>query len=367
MKKKKQKKGLVILLLVLALCVAGYLGIQAHNANVQAQKESAEEAAKVYLSSLGDVTTLSLKNDSGEFSFQLNNGQWLYLPDEDFPLKQNKIDTLTTLLGSLTAVRSFAPSDSLSAYGLDTPAETLTASDSDGKTLTLLFGGATGDNYYAMEQEGDLIYTVSKTFVSDLSFQLNDLIKLETFPSLTEQSLDSVTISTQDQALTLVKETETSEVQEDSDDTDADASAQSEVTTSPEPAVSYVWYVVSADGTRTPLDTLTPASGKSESDVMDTLKSTLSALSFKSCENYKTGSDDLAQYGLDMPTLTVKVSYTLTDSDGNTEDGSYRLAVGSQNEDASAYYACKDSSSAVNLVTADTVSVFTDALSAFNA
>lgn len=356
--KKKQKSGLMVLLLVLVLCVAGYLGIQAHNKQVQAQKDADEEASKVYLSSLGDVTKLSFTNSNGEFSFQLQDGVWQYLPDPDFPLNQDKLTTLVSSLKSLTAVRSFEPGDSLSSYGLDAPAVTLTASDSDGNSLTLLFGGASGSNNYAMAQGGSLIYTVSSTFVTDLDYQLNDLVQLETFPSLTEKSLDSVTITLNGKTLTLTKETETTEVT--SSDTDA-----SEASAQPESTTSYVWYAVSSDGTRTPVDALTPASGKSASDVMDGLKDALSYLSFQSCENYKADDNALAGYGLTSPAFLVKVSYTLTDGDGSTTDGTYLLTIGSQNTDGSAYYAVKDNSSAVNLLKADTMSAFTDAMGAF--
>lgn len=356
--KKKQKSGLLVLLLVLVLCVAGYLGIQAYNKQVQAQKDTDAEASKVYLSSLGDITKLSFTNGNGEFSFQLQDGVWKYLPDPDFPLNQDKLTTLVSSLKSLTAVRSFEPGDSLSSYGLDAPTVTLTASDSDGNSLTLLFGGASDSNYYAMQQGEKLIYTVAGTFVTGLDYKLNDLVSLEAFPSLTEKSLNSITITLNGKILTLTKETETTEAS-GSSDASAQASAQ------PEPTTSYVWYAVSSDGTRTPLNSFTPASGKSAADVMDALKDALSYLSFQSCENYKADDKELPGYGLTSPSLQVNVSYTLTDGDGSTTDGSYLLTIGSQNQDGSAYYALKDNSSAVNLLKADTVSAFTNAIGAF--
>lgn len=204
-----------------------------------------------------------------------------------------------------------------------------------------------------MEQDGKLIYTVSSTFVTGLDYKLNDLVQLETFPSLPEKSLNSVTITLNGKTLTLVKETETTDIAVSDDD-----SAQ------PESTNSFVWYVVSSEGTRAPVDSFTPASGKSAADVMDGLKDALSYLYFTSCETYKAGDQDLAEYGLASSSFRVNVSYTLTDGDGSISDGSFFLTIGSQSQDGS-YYAVKGNSFAVNLLKADTVSAFTDAIGAF--
>jgi hypothetical protein len=357
---KKKKWQLPVLLIVLVVCIGGYLGIKAYNDHVTKQKEVASEAAKVYLSDLGQITNLSFRNSNGDFSFYLKDDLWYYSPDVNFPLAQSKLESIVSTLTSLTAVRSFEPGDSLSAYGLEKPSYTLTAADADGNTLTLLFGGTTDDNCYAMEQDGKLIYTITSTLTSDLNCTLNDLVELETFPSVGKDALTSVTIASGTNTLTLEKQAVTTETKAETESGDGSAAATAE----PQTTTEYVWYAVSGDGSRTAVDTLPPVSGDSASDLVDQFLDAVSFLSFSSCANYKADRQVLSEFGLDTPTLTLTVSYTNTDSDGKQSDASFKLSIGAVNADSSAYYAVKDDSAAVNLLSAETVSTFSSTLSA---
>lgn len=348
---KKKKLQLLFSVLVLAVCVGGYLGIRAYNDYTAKQKDAAAEAAKIRVSSLGQITKLSFTNSNGTFSFYQDSGIWYYEPDTEFPLSQTKIETLASSVESLTAVRSFAPSDSLSSYGLEKPAYTVTATDSDGNTMALLLGGSAGDNCYAMKQDGTEIYTVASTLASGLDCTLNDLVEVETFPAVGKDTIRSVTIASPTKSLTFEKE---------SAETNGDAENGSDAAATS--AAPDVWYV-SQNGSRKAVDSFTPPSGAKATDLMDQLLDTVSFLSFSSCADYKADRASLSAYGLDTPALTVTVSYTDA-ADGS--DASFTFSVGSMNADSSAYYAVKDGSSAVNLMDAETVSMLSDTFSAFN-
>lgn len=342
------------LLLVLAACVGGYLGIRAYNDYAAERDKAAEEAAKVSLSDLGQITNLSFRNGSGTFVFHREDDTWYYSSDPDFPLKQSEIESIAGALNSLTASRCFVPGDSLSAYGLSEPSFALTAIDADGNTLTLLIGAATGSENYVMKQDGEQVYTISSLLPSYLDCTLNDLVELETFPDVSEDNLVSIVVSSGTAALTLEKETLAVPDTESTDDS-AEASA--------EPETAYVWYA-SRDGNRAAVSDLEPASGENASDLMDTLLDKLSDLAFTGCVTYKADAHTRTECGLDVPSFTLAV----TCSDPNGETGAetvFTLTTGALNEAGNACYAVKDDSAAVNLIDAETVSAFSDVLNAF--
>ncbi len=353
----KKRRQLPALLLVLGLCIGGYFGIRAYNSYAAEREKSAGEAARISLSDLGRVTILSFRNENGIFDFSKKEEAWSYSPDQDFPLRQSKLEGIVGALDSLTAVRSFEPGDSLSAYGLDQPAYTLTAADEDGKTLTLLFGGTTESNYYVMKQDGDLIYTVSSLLPSYLDCTLSDLVELETFPSVSEGTLVSIVLSSGADTLTLEKETVAAVTVPEGESGGGDSA---DVSAQPEAAAEYVWYA-SRDGSRAAVNDLEPASGESASDLMDTLLSKLSSLAFIGCETYKADERTRLACGLDSPALILTVNWL--DSDGDTQ--SFVLAIGASNEAGNACYAFKDDSAAVNYIDAGLVSACSDVLDAF--
>lgn len=351
-----KKRGLLILLLILIACLGGYAGLMNYNSMVEKQKSA--EAEKVYLSDLNKVIRISFQNSNGEFTFYLDHDQWYDSTDPKFPLKQSKLETIDSTLKSLVAVRSFEPEDSLSAYGLDKPAYTLTAIDEDGNSLTLLIGNSTGENYYAKNEDGTQIVTISNSLISSLKCSLNDLVALETFPSTGNDAITSIAITSPNKTLLLEKETVAAE---------PESSSEGANSTSPAPSANTMdkWCTISSDGTRTPLDSLTLSTGDSPNALLSELLNTLTNLSFKSCVSYKADNEQRTAYGLNTPILTLTVCYTEPGQDGNLQDKLFLLSVGTANEDGSSYYSSKDGSTAINLLAAETVSTLNKVLNAF--
>ena len=55
---------------------------------------------------------------------------------------------------------------------------------------------------------------------------------------------------------------------------------------------------------------------------------TIRFLNLSDYVNYKVTQEELANYGLDAPDLTVTVNYTVEDDEGNTTDQTFTLTVG---------------------------------------
>ncbi|NLM20554.1 MAG: DUF4340 domain-containing protein [Peptococcaceae bacterium] len=363
----RKKKQIIVLAALLVICVAAYLGIKAYNESGAEQKGIAQEADRIRLCNLGTITDLAWYNDKDNFSFKLEDDLWRYLPDKDFPLDQNKFESIVSTLAYLTAVRSFEPSESLASYGLDQPSWTVTATDSDGKSITLLIGGRTesGDvvNYYVTEQNGKLVHTISANFVNYLDGSLLDLVELETFPTLSEEHIESIQLESSDRSLRLEKEVKSSSSagKDKTGETEEEGGDRTD---------NYSWYLVQG-GTRTALADLSPTSaaeagaeGKSTQELLNNLLSQLSLLAFESCADYQANKQARIEYGLDNPTISLKV--TFADPEGVKQASStFTLTVGSLNQEGNAYYAVKDNSVRVNLINSQTVETFEKMLSAF--
>lgn len=166
---KKRARTLVILLCVLATCVGAYIVISFTNANEAKKAAEAANAALLYASGRDAPVKISCVSSGEPLSFVLEDNKWYAANNHDFPLKQEPLTTLAASLNSLTAVRILDKPLPLSAYGLDQPAYTLTASGKDGNVFKMLIGSQTGEYFYAMTEGGNKIYTIPAAFVGDLN------------------------------------------------------------------------------------------------------------------------------------------------------------------------------------------------------
>jgi len=360
---KRKKRQIIVLLLLLVICIGGYLGIRAYNKHAEEQKKAAEE--KVRLCNLEQIESVTINNRQGEFSFQLKENAWVYLQDPDFQVDQNKFKSFISDLDYLTAERSFQPSESLSSYGFDSPSCSLTATDKEGKTFTLLVGdkaeGGSTKNYYAMEKDGKLVHTISSTFVKYLQYSLYDLAELETFPSLSEENITSIRLVSQDKTIVVEKDDSTQNAVEEE-------SAENSDQESKEKAVKYVLSVMKEGKTIKKL-TITPEAASNDDKtspegLLSNLLQRLSWLSFEKSIEYKPDQQALAEYGIIEPAIILTVNY-LDEKDDKSVNAAFTLTIGSSNQEGDAYYAVKDNSLMVNLISSRTVNVLSDMLNAF--
>ena len=335
---KKNAKTLLILAIVLVVCIGAYIGVSLYNTNA-AEKEAVESAdIQIYPADFDVPETLSYEADGTTLSFTREDTTWYYDGDRDFPLKQSSVSYVSSTLQSLTAVRAFDAPDDLSAYGLDTPSYTVTAADSTGNTLTLLIGIMNASNYYAMISGTDEVYTIESTLISYLKPDILDMITLDSIPSLSESTIDTISLTSANSTLNLDK-------YEERDGT-------------------YTWFVV--DGTTyTSTEDYTLSDGSQSAAVYVTnLVSSLDGMSFSSCASYNPDEDELETYGLHEPGLTVTVGYTTTDSAYNETSESVILEIGEMLADESGYYARLADSVEINVLSVDNVSPLIKALDA---
>lgn len=319
----KQSKTLIALAVVVVVCAAGYVGLRSWN---QSQSEVDDTA---YVTQLTAPTALSVTNQYGTFSFTKGEEGWARDDDSDFPADQNALDNLAGQAGTLAAVRTITDPEELSSYGLDDPSMEVSLTDEDGTQVQLLIGipMASGD-YYAKVEGSDTVYTIDSTLPEALDIQVDELIALAQFPGLSEDNIQSVTWTSGESTITLVKEETESQPAEDSSadtssDTSADSSEEETITT---------WKV---EGQTVSQNNTTFIS----------LMAQLSELAFSDCYDYHKEAQTRTDCGLDTPVGVLAVVYT----DGD-EEKTMTLTLGALAEGGDSYYALLDEDPIIYLI-----------------
>lgn len=338
----KQARTLLILGVILMVMIGAYIGVSAYK-NAQAQKEAeAAKAAELYAGKRGDPVSIDYTSDGATLSFIQEEGIWYVTDNKAFPLNQDDLTQIATALTSLTAVRTLDAPSPLSAYGLDAPEYTLKAADSAGNTFSLSIGDEYNGNYYAVTgDDATKVYTIGSTLVGYLETDLLNLLALDTIPSLTGKTLESVTLTEPSASLYLTN----------AGGTDGTSN----------------WSVVTGD-TSTPADDVVLAEGtdKTPSELISGVETALKAASFSSAAAYQPTTDALKAYGLDVPQLSVAVEYSSTDTgtEETTTAESVTFEVGLSLDDGSGYYARLSGSDQVCVLSSSVVEPLSEALTA---
>lgn len=320
----KRSKRLVVLLGVLAVaCIAMCIALRVE----QYQEDIANSGETVFELNADTVEALSWEYDGVSFAFERTDDGWLYEADEDFPVSSDAIDGLLAPFASLNASFVIEDVEDYGQYGLDDPLCTITlqtADESDEVTV--------GD-FSAMDEERYLslgdgkVYLVSDDPIEYYDATLPELIQNDQTPDA--DTADEITFTgTADYTITYTEDS-------------ADTYRADDV------------YFAQIDGASLPLDT-----GRVESYL-----GSLQYLDLTDYVTYKVTDDQLADYGLDDPELTVSLAYTAEDENGDASAQNFVLAVSrdpaqrdedeTEDEEIAAYARVADSQIAYRLTTAD--------------
>lgn len=284
---RKKNKGILILLAVLILLVAVYFGLRKWNAQQEEKAQEEQEAATVHVTdtSAEDIVSLKFNVGNGDLEFSKEDDQWYYTPDKDFPLQQSYPEDMAETVGSITAGRELTDGDSIDAYGLDEPAYTIEYTDADGNTTELLFGDMTGDDYYVMLNGNDTVYTVNSSVIDPFNYTLDDMARLDDYPSIGSGNL--------------VKE------------------------------------VITQNGETTTYD----SEDEDQAEDIAAVAGGLGAVSLSEAADYSVEDEDLDVYGLDEDSrITVEATYTQDD-----EEQLFTLYIGNEDGSGNRYVMLNDS------------------------
>ena len=190
----KQKKMMIIMGVILVALLAVYGGMKTWNGHSEKQKKAKEKEETISLLDAKNLMAFSYESGNSKMSFTKTEGEWVYDADDGVRLDQSTIKSTVKEITGLTAVRELKNPDEKSDYGLDKPEYRISYTAKDGSKGTIEIGNATGDNYYAVTQDSDSVYTISGTLVSDLTFDLSSLTENDTIPSISSGNLKKVEV-----------------------------------------------------------------------------------------------------------------------------------------------------------------------------
>ena len=199
----KEKRIVTALCTVICILLAALLIVFSirYRQNRQAQ---AEAEANVNLPVVGETVEegafvgLRLKTDSASLTFSMDqNGRWIWADTPDFPLNDETVLAILELLESPKPQQTLPAEGGPEAYGLSSPAASVTATRTDGTEMTVLLGKATtdGKSRYAMFNGDEAtVYILDGGLYDLLHTPVYQMMQLPQLPELTEEALLSVTV-----------------------------------------------------------------------------------------------------------------------------------------------------------------------------
>lgn len=316
---KKNNKMLIILGGILGLACLLYLAITRIQAANEAKEESEaaaeSEAARVFVSDMGDVTSLTLKTGEAELTFVKDGETWHYKEDEKFPAAQEVLNSMAETMKKFEADRKLEGGDELSAYGFGKDNLSVSATDTAGNTKTLIYGDVAGDGYYVKAEDADTVYTAGTTLYSQFQGKtLYDFVESETLPTTFGDDITHVKLEFDGETYVYDKpDEEESETEENETE-------------------------------------------ESEAGIFEQLSSAIPGMAIARCEDYYADANELKAYGLAQPQM--KIEYAYTDSDGNTQ--TQTIYVGNKakkaaDTDTEEYYIQLDGSDMVNTISVNSI------------
>lgn len=274
MKRAKKLYGLLGILAV--ICIATFLVM-----GYQEKQEKIQESGQTVLELDPDqVQALSWEYEGETLSFRKEEDTWKYEDDDAFPVNQEEIARMLERFRELGAAFIIEDVTDYGQYGLDDPICTIKMETEDQNYEITLGDYSTMDSQRYLSLGDGNVYLVADDPLEDFDAVLSEMIQNDEVPDFEEVS--AISFQGEDSyQVTYQKYTEDSPYTVCEDDV----------------------YFKEDGENLLPLDTTR----------VESYLSSMTALDLTQYETYTAGEEDLAQYGLDSPELTVQVSYTQED------------------------------------------------------
>lgn len=299
---KKKSVNLITAVGVLVVLSGAYVGVKAYVAKQEAaDAESAEkENPEIISIASADVKSIKFVIDKKEVTFEKNGDSWVKSDETDFPVDQDKIDTLVNSMNSIKAERTLENVEDASEYELDQPENTITVTTEDGETTVIQLGmenDSTSQEYIDLNEDSSTVYVVSNSTFSSFKGTLYDFAKSGVFPTVDSSTVSKISVDGKDSSYVVEKDENN-------------------------------FWNITGDG----------ETEKADSAKATSLASALSSMAYASYVNYNCAEDELSQYGLDKPYAEITVDYQekvekeSTDDENEAENGAEEVSEVSGNE-----------------------------------
>lgn len=175
-----RKKQWIILVIALVAIVAASAGMKGYQKKQDQKAAQQEEDEKVYALQFAsdDVTGISYEYGGSVLSFIKDGDNWKCSTDETAEIDADKMKTMLSSLGSMTADSTVESPEDVSEYGIDQPTQQVTLNFSDGSEKTVTFGSTNeivGGTYVQVSGDEN-VYLVGSSYVNTtLNKSIDDL------------------------------------------------------------------------------------------------------------------------------------------------------------------------------------------------
>lgn len=292
----KRFKKICILLGILAVtCTATFVVTQ-----VEEHKENIKNSDEIILEiPSSTVASLSWENETETLAFHKDE-KWLYDEDEAFPVDEEKINELLSTFEAFGVAFVIEEVEDYGQYGLDTPVCTIDLTTEE-QSYTIKLGDYSkmDSKRYVSVGDGN-VYLAANDPLEQFDAVLSEMLAYDEIPSFDRVS--GITFSG----------AEAYEITYEEDSTDTYCAEDV--------------YFTQQEGTNLPLDTAN----------VEAYLSNISYLGLTDYVSYNASEEELADYGLDSPELTVAVSYTEEDEQGEETEHTWVLNVSRDPEERKA-------------------------------
>ena len=284
----KRQKNLLILLGVLAgLCAVILLvtGVQKHIDKITTVDKDIVDL------DTDSVTKISWTSGGKTLTYEKTDDVWQQSDDAAFPVDQEKLRELLQRFAPLNARFEISDVQDYGQYGLDSPEVTVTLTTADGDTVVKFGSYSTMDSKRYVTLGDGTVYLIADDVAGELSTDRDEYLSADSVPAY-----DTIT------GIMAAGETT--------------FTAQYLPDATPLYTDTYDYYAV--DG-----DSYTALSTQKIKDFL----SDMAALPTDDYATYRASQENLADYGMDTPTVTYTVQYTQ-----DKTDGSFTLALGKKGD-----------------------------------
>jgi hypothetical protein len=288
--KKKKLLALIITAGVSVLMIAGYLIYTALSGGEK-------DVAKTVLFSADGIQEISYSYQGEQLSFVKENGEWVYAPDEDFPLNTAYIGDMEEALTSVFAVGEIESGDP-AEYGLDKPVCSIKAVASNGSMFECEVGSDNDTANIVYVRSGGSIYMLDMSFSKKFRHTLVEMAQLRELLDIEASEANAFSL----------------------------VNAQG--------SIELLHYPEGIPGGFKKLTWALENGSPADAEQAKILISAVADMRAAACVGYKPDAAALASYGLDEPSATVAISY---------DGGEITAQIGNQNEDGFYYVWLPDS------------------------
>lgn len=193
-----KKKGikLIVLLVILAVCVAGYIVLtQVPFSTEEIDLGSDDTSVNVLTVDPATIVSIDYEYDGEAISMKKVDGKWQWSLDADFPLDQSYPEYMLEALSNMVADRLVAENlENEADFGMDEPNFTVNYSTSDGSKYVYTIGSynSTAECYYFKSSVADKIYMTKDSAVEPFIYYMLEMIEAESLPDVKAERITTL-------------------------------------------------------------------------------------------------------------------------------------------------------------------------------